>query len=298
MAFLQPDILPAMAEAIHRQLRAARGARLKRDALEASIVPAATGRGSGGLKLFTDTLRELSVIEAVAVTDDEVRLPDSPNAREPDQMARLVCERAMTAELETDLWEKDDAGSLVLLGARDLVRALAWFLNLNVTEGPFDFEATNPKISELQEHQTGERPIFNVERWRPFVRWGRYLGFLSDVSLYSGSGTSVATVLPDPTRAMRHALTKILSREWMPMDSVLPALAQELPVLDGGVYRRAMYERGVPDWDTDCSPSLTLGFLRLKSLGVIELQVGAGDAPKATFANNQGAFHAVRLVGS
>jgi hypothetical protein len=212
-------------------------------------------------------------------------------------MAHLVRERAMRAELGTDLWEKDEAGSLVLLGARDLVRALAWFLNLNVTEGPFDFEATNPKISELQEHQTGERPIFNVERWRPFVRWGRYLGFLSDVSLYSGSGTSNACVLPDPTRAMGRALTKILSREWMPMDSVLPALAEELPVLDGGVYRRAMYERGVPDWDTDCSPSMTLGFLRLKALGVIELQVGAGDAPKATFANNQGAFHAVRLVG-
>lgn len=298
MAFLQPDILPAMAEAIHRQLRMARGGRLKRNALESSVVPAVTGRGSGGLKLFNDTLRELSVIGAVTTTDDDVRLPDSPSAREPDQMSHLVRERAMAAELETDLWEKDDAGSLVLIGARDLVRALAWFLNLNVTEGPFDFDATDPKITELQEHQTGERPIFNIERWRPFVRWGRYLGFLSDMSLYSGSGASVATVLPDPTGAMRHALPKILGKDWMPMDSVLVSLAQELPVLDGGVYRRAMYERGVPDWETDCSPSLTLGFLRLKALGFIELQVGAGDAPKATFANNQGAFHAVRLVGS
>ncbi len=297
MAFLQPDILPAMAEAIHRQLRTARGAHLKRDALEASVVPFA-GRGSGGLKLFNDTLRELSVIGAVTITDDEVRLPDTPHSREPDQMARLVRERAMAAELETDLWEKDDAGSLVLIGARDLVRALAWFLNLNATEGPFDFDATSPKLTELQEHQTGERPIFNIERWRPFVRWGRYLGFLSDMSLYSGSGSSVATVLPDPTRAMQQALTKILSSEWMPMESVVPALAQELPVLDGGVYRRAMYERGVPDWETDCSPSLTLGFLRLKALGFIELQVGAGDAPKATFANNQGAFHAVRLMAT
>ena len=64
-------------------------------------------------------------------------------------------------------------GSLVLVGARDLVRALAWFLNLDVQQGPFDFEKTPVKLTELQQQQTGERPILNVERWRPFVRWAR-----------------------------------------------------------------------------------------------------------------------------
>lgn len=296
MAFIQPDILPAMAEAIHRQLVAARGGRLSRENLQATIVPSGMSKGPGAEKLFADTLRELVGVGALEEVDGNVSLPEDPEARVPGGMRKFIRKRAMGAELESDLWEKDDQGSLSLLGARDLVRALAWFLNLGVLSGPYHFDKTTPKLSELQEQQTGERPIYNEWRWLPFVRWARYLGFTSDMSLYGGSGTSLFVAMPDPTRAITDALPNILGREWMPIESVVARLAEALPVLDGGVYRRAVLDRGAPPPSSEVSPALTFAFQRLAAQGIVELDAGAGDAPKLTFADNVGAFHAMRLM--
>lgn len=300
MAFLQPDILPAMAEAIHRQLAAARGARLAEESLAATVVPNGISKGSGGEKYYADTLREIAAIGVVRIEDGHVSLPDDiPDARAPGAMARLVRARAMAVERETDLWEKDEYGSLVLLGARDLVRALAWFLSLNVLNGPFTFAKGANPLSQLQEDHTGERLIFNDTRWLPFVRWARYLGFMRDVSRYSGSGRPEAGVLPDPTDAIAAVLLRcVATSDWIPLSTVLPALAIELPVLDGGTYRRSVHERGAPEYEADLSPTLTLALERLRARGEIDLDVGAGDAEKAVFANNRGAYHALRLVGA
>jgi hypothetical protein len=296
MAFIQPDILPAMTEAIHRQLLAARGRKLSRENLQAAIVPPGISKGAGAEKMFADTLRELVGIGIVEESDGDLRLPEDPEARVPGGAPRFVRKRVMVAELESDLWEKDEQGSLSLLGARDLVRALAWFLNLDVLAGPYHFDKTTTNLSQLQEQQTGERPIYNEWRWLPFVRWARYLGFISDLSLYSGSGASLDVVLPDPTRAISGTLPDILDAEWTPVESVVAGLAEELPVLDGGTYRRAVVERGAPAPSSDVSPALTFAFQRLAEQGVLDLDVGAGDAPKLTFADNVGAFHAMRLV--
>lgn len=297
MALVQPDILPAMAEAIHRQLAAARGGRLARATLEEQILPKGTAK-PGATKLFVDTLRELLVIHALEDVDDYIALPAFPDVRKPGAMRHIVRRQAMAAELATDLWEKDDNGSLVLLGARDLVRAVAWFLTLNVVDGPFEFEKTKPPLSELQEQHTGERLIHNRERWLPFVRWARYLGFLSEMTLVAESGPATSAVIPDPTNAVAATLPNCApAGQWIPLRVLLPKLAEALPVLDGGAYRQAVLAKGAPDPSGDCSPSLTLAFRRLAAVGHIDLQVGAGDAPKVVFANNQGAFHALRWNG-
>lgn len=300
MAFLQPDVLPAMAEAIHRQLAGARGARLAEESLAASVVPSGLSKGAGGDKYFGDTLRELAGIGAIQIEDGLVSLPEAKQeSRSPGAMAGRVRTSAMAAEHDSDLWEKDDLGSLMLLGARDLVRALAWFMSLNVLNGPFTFAKGANPLSQLQEDQTGERLIFNETRWLPFVRWARYLGFLSDVSLYSGSGRSEPGVLPDPTDAVGAVLPRCVSNDdWVPLSAALPTLAAELPVLDGGIYRRAIHDQGVPASDVDVSPTLTLALERLRARGDIELDVGAGDSEKLVFANNRGAYHALRVVGA
>ena len=289
-----------MAEGIHRQLSRARGGRLNREALAELVVPAGLSKGPGGEKMFGDTLRELCSIGALAADGDSVALPGDVDApREPGAMRRIVRDTAMRAELASDLWEKDDAGSLINTGARDLVRALAWFLSLDVNEGPFEFEKTDPALTELQQRHTGERPIFNVERWRPFVRWARYLGFVQEMSLYSGAGTSLFVLIPDPTRAVAAVLPKCVHpHEWTPIADVMSLLAERLPVVDGGVFRRSIHEKGAPASTSDCSSSLTLTFQRLTALELVELEVGAGDAPKVLLANNQGAYHALRWVGS
>src|SRR4051812_28391507 len=103
-----------MAEGIHRQLCRARGGRLSRDTLAELVVPAGLSKGPGGEKMFDDTLRELSSIGALAADGESVALPgEAEAAREPGAMRRIVRDRAMAAELDSDLWEKDDAGSLV-----------------------------------------------------------------------------------------------------------------------------------------------------------------------------------------
>ena len=294
MAFVQPHILPAMAEVIHRQLAVARGGRLARSTLEAQILPGGTAKPEPAL-LFAETLRELVSIEALLDIDDHIVLPAMPDVRERGAMRNVVRKQAMAAELSTDLWQKDELGSLVLVGARDLVRTLAWFLALSVTESPYHFDKTNPSVSQLQEQHTGERLIGNRERWLPFVRWARYLGFLSDVTLVVGPGAATAAVIPDPTRAVLAVLPDCAPpNEWVPLRDLLPRLAVALPVLDGGMYRRAIIDRGTPEHPGDCSPSLTLAFRRLAALGYLDLEVGAGDATKVVFANNQGAFHALR----
>lgn len=287
-----------MAEALHRQLVDARGGRLSRTALAEQVVP--KGTPNVAEKTFAETLRELLSIGALTEDQEQIRLPDIDGARSPGAMRNIVRACAMRNELEVDLWEKDAEGSLVLAGARDLVRALAWFLGLNVLDGPFDFEKTDPALDELQEQHLGPgvRPILNVERWRAFVRWARYLGFSSDVSFYSGSGSSLSALMPDPTRALISVLpTCTAPDEWIPLRTLTVTLAERLPVLDGGTYRRAMIDHGMPETPGDCSPALTLSLLRLQGLGMVELDEGTGDAPKLVFANNQGAFHALKWTG-
>lgn len=295
MAFLQPDILPAMAEAIHRQLSSARGGRMLEETLASTVVPPGMSTGTIGDKYFGDTLRELTSIGAVLVSDGQVSLPDEVSGcREAGAMRGLVRSKAMLSEREVDLWEKDDLGSLVLRGARDLVRALSWFLSLDVAAGPYSYDKGSSPISALQEHHTGERLIFNKDRWRPFVRWARYLGFTQELSLYSGTGPSEQVLLPDPTHAVRAVLpTVIPTDQWVPVRTAMAELAAALPVLDGGMYRRSIHEQGAPGSAAECSPSLTLAFERLGAAGDIEFQVGAGDADKVVFANNRGAFHAL-----
>jgi hypothetical protein len=300
MAFLQPDVLPAMAEAIHRQLAAARGGRLAPETLKASVVPEGLSKGSGGEKYFTDTLRELTNIHVLDFRDGQISLSASEDGvRGPGAMRALVRSGAMRAECESDLWEKDEAGSLILLGARDLVRVFSWFLNLDVLGAPYVYSKSANSLERLQLEQTDENLIMNDTRWLPFVRWGRYLGLLSEMSMYSGAGRSDSAVIPDPTVALRSVLPRCVPvGEWVPLSTVLNAIAEELPVLDGGIFRRAIQDHGAPEWDTDCSPSLSLAFEHLRASGDIELDVGAGDAEKVVFANNRGAFHALRIRGA
>ena len=295
MAFLQPDILPAMAEAIHRQLAAAPGGRLSQDTLQGWLMPKGV-ESPGGLKIFRDTMRELLVIGALEDDDGTISLPgDVPGARRSGAMREIVRVKAMRAELDTDLWEKDAENRLLLIGARDLVRAVAWFLSLSVVAGPYDFERTTPALSELQERHTGERPIFNIERWRPFERWTQYLGFSTALPMELRNRWA-EPLLPDPTQAIRSRLASLLDHDgWTPIGEVMAALGEYLPVLDGGQFRRAIHDKGAPETEAGCSSSLSLGFKRLEANGTIELSTGGGDATTVTFADGHGAYHAMRL---
>src|SRR4051812_44259281 len=111
-----------MAESIFRQLANARGGHLTRSALHELITP--KGTVAAGSNMLTETLRELLGIGALTEADDTISLSGPLPAGGARSWIR---DSVMQAELGVDLWETDEVGSLVLLGARDLVRALAWF---------------------------------------------------------------------------------------------------------------------------------------------------------------------------
>jgi len=291
MAFNQPDITPAVAEAIYRQLTAAPGGRLAEDTLRRRVVPDGL-KSTAGTTMFANTLRELRSIHAVIDDDGNLALPARNGGRETTPMAALVRQAAMDAERDRDLWERDADGFLVLTGALDLIRSVAWLLCLPVHESPYSWQvAGRPSVADLQRQQLPDLVVLNEERWRPFVRWAVYLGFASSIT---------GGLAPDPTRAVGDTLRHLLGGrrgEWVPFAQILEALAAAMPVLDTGTYRRAVIEQGAPGTEGEVSSSLTLAFRRLEQAGHIELEVGAGDAAKVMFANNQGAYHAMRWNG-
>lgn len=293
MAFNQPDITPAVAEVVQRQLDAAPGGRLSEDTLRCRVVPEGL-RSSAGETMFTNTLRELRGI--AVITDDgrgNLALNRSADANGKSMpMATLVRQAAMDAERDRDVWERDADGYLVLTGALDLVRSLAWLLSLSVETAPYAWQSqAGPSAAQLQQQQLSDLVVLNEERWRPFTRWAVYLGFAATVS---------GGLVPDPTPAVRDALRAALAakpEEWVTFGHILDDLASSLPVLDTGSYRRAVVEHGAPGTDGEVSSSLTLAFRRLEKAGTIELDPGAGDAAKVRFAHNQGAYHGLKWKG-
>src|SRR3954469_17905576 len=90
MALITPDVLPAVAEGIHRQILAAPAQRVREETLLRRVSPPGL-KSAGGQKMVSDTVRELRSIGAIVATeDDQLTLPDDV-ARGQDQggMARI-----------------------------------------------------------------------------------------------------------------------------------------------------------------------------------------------------------------
>jgi hypothetical protein len=123
----------------------------------------------------------------------------------------------------------------------------------------------------------GDRIFSNDTRWGAFDRWATFLGVASRFP--RGSKT---ILMPDPTNAVRHVLAEVLPESRTPILDFTERLAQRLPVLDGGTYRRAVEERMRPEAvlaSTDAlSPSLSHALLRLRDEQLLRLE-DLADAP-------------------
>lgn len=288
MAFNQPDITPAAAEAIYRVLDAAPGKRLRQESLIARIVP---DHSANGTKVIGDTLRELRGVGVVVEEGESLRVYEPANATRPsDVMRQTVLAAVMSHADDAELWTErvaDEEGErLRLTGARDLLRALAWLLVLPSTDCAWAFQGTR-SIQQEQEDRLPFQLIRNPERWPPFVRWSTYLGFASS---YAAN-----TLVPDPTTAIVGELERLLrGRGVQPLEAVVEQLAVTFPVLDNGEVQRVLRTHYDVVWDADLSPALSLALLRLHARGWIAFDEGLGDASKLRLANDQGAYHAVR----
>jgi hypothetical protein len=282
MALLNPpQILPNVAVVIFRALRSADNYELTREDLERSVAPAALPRGEGaaagpGSKGLDDTLNACVVFKMIEREGETVRLhPQLPEdvrdrRREPD-LRRLIRGLILSEELNFGLWESTE-------GARDLTRALAWYLAQDPLRAPGGWNEPHG-VDIVQERQfgAGERVFSNDTRWGAFDRWASFLGFGVHIPRDNKN-----VLLPDPTEVVRDALPEVLTETRQEVGPVVEDLGRRIPVLDSGTYRREVEDRmrsdAVVASSDSLSPSLTHALLRLRDERALVLE-DLADAP-------------------
>ncbi len=200
--------------------------------------------------------------------DDRILLHEDVRKEErsieclPDLARRLV----LRSENNTDLWAKEDAR------ASDFTRAMGWLLAQDVWRTSADSWSD---IQSLTQQQIGKGSIIiqNDARWPGLKAWAKYLGFA-----WSPAASRSAIVI-DPTRAIRAAIPKVFGkRKSLESAEFLKGLASEIPVIDGGVYRKEVEDRlserdGSNAWspppNNQISTSLSQSILRLTVDGTL-----------------------------
>lgn len=149
---------------------------------------------------------------------------------------RLLRELVLDVRRDGDPWAVDDEARTA--GARDLNRALSWFLAQDALgpavswTGADEHSAERLQSTQLQHLPDEDRPIVNDTRWGAFGRWVLALG-LAEPAPIRGGGTGI---VPLPLDAIRDVALRMEPRKW-PVAEFLGALAAALPVLNGGVFR-------------------------------------------------------------
>ena len=293
MSLLNPSPvipLPAIMYLATRYLASAPKRRERQDRLQGLFAPADVSPES----------LDASISAGIAVglfekDGDDLQLPAELKAAATSQAAFTVeLRRLCLAPAHTAGTIGSDAG------ARDLTRALAWFLKQDAYGEPFSWDAKEraASVEVLEARQAGVGKIFvNDVRWNPFVRWARALGF----GRSDGAG-----FVPDPTLAVEAALPRLTASvqdDRVDAPRFLEALAAEVPVLQFGTTRVEIDGLGQairPD-PSVVDSALTHALLRLRGRGAlaIELQADAGPLQRLLSlpAGATEPFSSVRLIG-
>jgi hypothetical protein len=278
-----PEILPNVARTLFRALQAADGFGLPQDELAKSVAPAALPRRAGtppgpGTRGFERTLTGCLALGLFDRDGDIIRLhPDLPDVtrdrrRRDENFRPLVRDLVLRDAMNHGLWDSSE-------GARDLTRALAWYLAQNPLRPPAVWnEPGGIQVVEVEQFGAdGERVFSNDTRWNSFCRWATFLGF---GRYLPRDGKDI--LIPDPTDVIRHTVPSLLTEKRKEIGIVIEELGQRIPVLDGGSYRREVESRMKPEAVRGAtnllSPSLAYALLRLRDERVIVLE-DLADAP-------------------
>ncbi|NYI97118.1 hypothetical protein HNR12_003395 [Streptomonospora nanhaiensis] len=212
-------------------------------------------------KMFTfavNTLRDYGL-----VSDEGGQLALAGAARQcdghdADHFHEVLRDAVLAPQWNTGIGENDSQKD-----ARDLTRALCWFLSLEPHQTALNWEEAQARQKDALKPQV--RPaIINDFRWTRFAYWSTALG-LAAPSLWTDRLT------PDCTLAVK----QVLRRCWSPGDALgavdmLHRLRRELPVLPGGEYSVAV---GVPSPGEDAAgAALSFALLRGEHEGWITLE--------------------------
>lgn len=246
------------------------------DGLAAAFNPG-VNTGPGANEPIMNTLSALRAI-GIMSTDSDGKLRLAPHLQESakayDRAAfrRLLQEQVLDLRRDGDPWSIEE-GEAATSGARDLTRALSWFLAQDALGPPLSW---TDNVQQLQKAQfkTGhldEWVLRNDSRWGAFTRWALALGFAVPSPVRGKPG-----LIPLPTVAVADALST-MPPERMSMTDFLELLSDQLPVFPGGTLREGLISRLGSDPDpgtranaADSSVSQVLRIL--ESRGIITLE--------------------------
>jgi hypothetical protein len=222
---LTNDGLPNVLVVIFGAVARAR-APLTRDELLELVAPPVVAHEDG--KMARQTLARWLELGLFKLEGDHLLLSEAPDTdlRTDEDLLTAVRNAArlfvMSPANNPDLWASEFAR------AADLTRSLSWLLTQDIYKTRFrDLE--NLELAQIGD--TGGRLMQNDTRRNGLQFWSHFLGFVRQ----PGGGDI------DPTVAVREVLPRCLPRgQDMSAESFVKRLAEVLPVLDGGVFRRAV----------------------------------------------------------
>jgi hypothetical protein len=252
-----------------------------------TLMPGDTGTFNAAI----GTLEDLAL-----ATDDDGELSLSPAARKlsPDDEAAFsdLLRRAVLGQAQNvGLDGTGDQTVTKDAGAKDLVRALAWFLTRDAFT-PLGLD----EVTQLQESafpaQLGQA-IVNGVRWGRFVYWAPALGFAAQSLLDKDQRQrQVRRLVPDCTVAVRRTVLTVWPKgERIAAADAINRIIEELPVLPGGRYSRML---GLPAPTTDVASSLSSALLRGDHEWIS--LVPRSDAARDVFLNDPDAANGRRQV--
>lgn len=214
-----------------------------------------------------------------------------------DEFRRLMARQIFDLDRDGDPWTvaEDDVATS---GARDLTRALSWFLAQDVQAEPLSWTGNVQPLQRAQ-FASGDRDrwaIRNDTRWAAFSRWTTALGLGVPSVMRSKPG-----LVPLPTIAIADVVDQ-LPMARMSIFEFLDALAQRLPVLAGGLIRTSLIARlgsdpdpGIQAHTVDTSVAQVLrilearGRLSFESLADAEgTQLSTADQARTTHVTLKG----------
>ena len=247
--------LPSYVWAVARFLLSA-GGQYPADGARELLCPATLRPGDTAT--FNDAIGTLKDLALITDEGGELRLSPAAQVLSPDDVAGFcdLLRRAVLGQAQnTGLDGSGDQTRTKDAGAKDLVRALAWFLTLDAFT-PLGLD----DVVQLQESAFPARlgnPIVNDVRWGFFLYWAPALGFAAQSMLDKDLGRRL---VPDCTVAVRRTVLAVWPKgERIDAADAIDRIIEELPVLPGGRYSRML---GLPAPATDVASSLSSALLR------------------------------------
>jgi hypothetical protein len=177
----------------------------------------------------------------VAVTDTVVN--DGASLIQT-RFRRQLQKHVLNLGRDGDPWQASQ-GEAHTSGARDLTRALSWFLAQDALGDPLSWtdNVQTLQSGQFQSQDNETWAITNDTRWGALTRWAPALG-LASTSVVRGK-----KLVPLPITAVDDVLEEFPTGQ-IPIGDFLSSLASELPVLYGGLARSSLAAH-LPQGDPD-----------------------------------------------